>query len=192
MAEERQLKLPPPQTVPGVVLYHENPALDNRCRDVRRLYEAGHDMDVICDAVERSRRSVMLYFRQIRKAQMAYIEAFPEEFDSGMQGLRRAIQERRQLSDMLRRELASIGDTNASNKVGVYKLIMRNKRETEELTGLLISRIEHGGAIEVKDSIRSALDAAPPELREKFLDALTAIVSTAESSVTESHPDRGE
>jgi len=175
------LKDPPQQTVPGVVLYHEKPEMDERIRQVATLIEGGYDLNTICQMVERGPTQVKTYFRQIRTARLMYIQAFPEEFDSGLAGLHMAIQERRDLDRLLRREYYhSTQDSNPSNRVGMLKLIMRNMRELEELTGLSVQRIEHRGEIGVKDDMRTLLDLAPPDLREGYLDALAALVHAAE------------
>lgn len=177
------LKAPPEQTVPGVVLYHEDPQLDERIRQVATLAEGGYDLNTICETVDRRPTQVKTYFKQIRIARQMYIAAFPEEFDSGLTGLHMAIQERRDLDRLLRREYYNATqDTNPSNRVGMLKLIMRNMRELEELTGLHVQLIKHSGEIGVKDEMRTLLDLAPPELREGYLDALAALVHAAEQS----------
>lgn len=177
------LKEPPEQTVPGIVLYHEDPAMDERIRQVATLAEGGYDLDTICQTVGRRATQVKTYFRQIRIARTMYIAAFPEEFDSGLDGLRMAIQERRDLDRLLRREYYhATQDANPSNRVGMLKLIMRNQRETEELIGLHIQRIQHSGDIGVKDEMHALLDLATPELREGYLDALAALVHAAEQA----------
>jgi len=177
------LKKPPDQTVPGVILYHEDPGMDERIRQVATLAEGGYDLSTICQTVKRRPTQVKTYFRQIRLARQMYIVAFPEEFDSGLEGLQSAIQERRDLDRMLRREYYNATqDKNPSNRVGMLKLIMRNTRETEELIGLHVQRIEHSGSVGVKDEMRTLLDLAPPELREGYLDALAALVHAAEQS----------
>ena len=181
------LKDPPEQTVPGVVLYHEDPQMDERIRQVATLAEGGYDLNTICETVKRGPTQVKTYFRQIRTARLMYIAAFPEEFDSGLAGLHMAIQDRRDFARLLRREYYhSTEGNNPSNRVGMLKLIMRNMREVEELTGLTVQRIEHSGEIGVKDDMRTLLDLAPPELREEYLDALAALVHAAECGEAQS------
>lgn len=181
MAAHNYLKDPPEQTVPGVVLYHPDADMDARIRQVAILVEGGYDLDTICQTVERSPTQVKTYFRQIRIARLMYIQAFPEEFDSGLDGLHIAIQDRRDLDRLLRREYYhATQDSNPSNKVGMLKLIMENQRQIEELTGLTVQRIEHSGTVGVKDEMRTLLDQAPPTLRERYLDALSALVHAAE------------
>lgn len=175
------LNPPPEQTVHGVILYHTDPQIDNRIRQVRTLREAGYDVDVIAQTIERSQWSTYAYLRQIRLARLAYIKAFPEDFDSGVEALRGTLLERKDLDAMLRRELTKLqDDRNPSNRVGVYKLIMRNMRETEELAGLLIQRFEHGGEVTVKEELKHLLDQAPTPVREAYLDALSAVIAAAE------------
>lgn len=177
------LNPPPPQTVHGVIIYHPDPVIDNRIRQVWALREAGYDVDVISEIVERSVWHTYAYLRQIRIARLAYIEAFPEDFDSGLEGLHCALLNRRDFDSMLRRELTKmVDDKNPSNRVGVYKLIMRNMREGEELGGLLIQRIEHGGEVAVKQQVRELLDRAPAPVREAYLDALSAVIAAAEET----------
>jgi len=177
----KYLKDPPEQTVPGVVLYHPDADMDARIRQVAILAEGGYDLDTICQTVERSSTQVKTYFKQIRIAKMMYIHAFPEEFDSGLDGLRLAIQERRDMDRLLRREYYHAGqDSNPSNKVGILKLILDNQRQIEELTGLSIQRIQHSGTVGVKDDMRTLLDQAPASLRERYLDALSALVHATE------------
>lgn len=181
---------PPPQSVPGVVLYHEDPAIDERIRQVRRLHEGGVDVDTIAKAVGRSKGHTYAYLRQIRMARLAYIEAFPEEFACDTQALHSAILERHDLDALLRQEITKLqGDPNPSNRVGVFKLVMRNLRETEELAGLLIQRIEHGGEIQVKDQIKTLLDSASEQVREDYLDALSAVIASAQHAATAQQPD---
>lgn len=175
------LKDPPEQTVPGVVLYHPDADMDARIRQVATLVEGGYDLDTIAQTVKRSTTQVKTYFRQIRIARMMYIHAFPEEFDSGLDGLRMAIQDRRDMDRLLRREFYHADqDKNPSNKVGMLKLILENQRQIEELTGLSVQRIEHSGTVGVKDDMRILLDQAPAMLRERYLDALSALVHAAE------------
>ncbi len=171
------LKAPPPQEVHGVILYHSDPAIDDRIREVRSLREEyGFDVSYIAQAVRVSRAQAFAYLKQIRLARKAYMAAFPEDFISGMEAMVTAIEQRREMDTMLRRELGkSSGDNNPSNRVGLYKLIMRNMRELEELCGLLVNRIEHGGEIAIND-MKTALDQAPAPLREAYLDALAAVV----------------
>jgi len=181
------LREPPEQTVPGVILYHPDTEMDARIRQVAILAEGGYDLDTICKTVGRSTSQVKTYFRQIRIAKMAYIHAYPEEFDSGLEGLRLAIQDRRALDSLLRREFYHAAhDTNPSNKVGVLKLIMENMRQIEELTGLTVQRIQHSGTVSVRDEMHNLLDQAPLELREGYLDALSALVHAAEAGATNS------
>lgn len=184
MAETRQLKPPPPQSVPGVVLYHPDTKLDHRIRQVASLVEAGYDLDTICQSVERRPTQVKAYMRQIRRARLAYMEAYPEEFASGVEGLRAAILERRDFDALLRRELYSQTTKNPSNRVGLLKIIMRNMRELEELVGLLVQRFEHSGSVGIKDELQNMLDSAPEPEREAYLDALTALIGTTEAQPT--------
>ena len=180
------LNPPPPQTVPGVIIYHSDPDVDGRIREVRILREAGTDVDTIAQAVGRSKGHVLHYLRQIRLARVAYIAAFPEDFDSGVESLQQALLERKDFDDMLRRELVKLqSDPNPSNRVGVYKLIMRNMRESEELAGLLIQRIEHGGEVAVKEEIKGLLDQVPAPVREAYLDAISAVIAAAEQTATQ-------
>jgi len=174
------LKDPPEQTVPGVVLYHPDPKMDARIREVATLVEGGYDLDTICETVKRSRTQVKTYFKQIRLARMMYIHAFPEEFDSGLDSLRLAIQNRRDLDRLLRREYYHTTEGNPSNRVGILKLIITNLGGIEDLIGLTIQRVQHSGTVEIKDEMRTLLDQVPAELRERYLDALSALVHAAE------------
>lgn len=180
------LKPPPPQTVPGVILYHSRPRLDEIIRTVCIYRESGFDVDTISKAIEKSQSSVFNYLRQIRLARSEYIATYPEEFGTGLENLPVAIAERKALDDMLRRELNRLkDDSNPSNRVGMLKLVMRNMRETEELRGLLVERIEHAGEITVKDNIKGLLDEVPSPVREGYLDALSAVIAAAERRATD-------
>lgn len=191
MAERRELKPPPPQTVRGVLIYHEDPQIDNRIRNVRMLREEyGYDISEICQAVEKGRAQVFVYLRQVETARLMYIEAFPDEFAGGTEAFVDAISQRREFDDLLRKELGSLesaDNANPSNKVGILKLIMRNMRELEEMQGLLISRIEHGGEIAVKDSIKTLLDRAPEKVRDDYLNALEAVLHAVGQSPLPEH-----
>lgn len=183
---------PPPQTVPGVILYHPDPQLDARIREVATLREGGYDLDTICQVVKRGPTQIKAYFRQIHKARLAYMETFPEEFATGMEGLRTAILERHDFDALLRREYhRQEPGTNPSNRVGMLKIIMRNMRELEELSGLLVQRFEHSGQVGVKNEMQGLLDDAPEHVREEYLDALTALVDTAEKSRPAQPTDSG-
>lgn len=192
MAAHNYLKEPPEQTVPGVVLYHPDPRMDARIRQVAILLEGGYDLDTICQTVKRGRTQVKTYFRQIRIARLMYIHAFPEEFDSGLDSLRLAIQDRRDFDRFLRREFFHADrSNNASNKVGILKLIMANMQGLEELTGLTVQRIQHSGTVGVKDEMRTLLDQAPASLRERYLDALSALVHAAEQRPAPAESESG-
>jgi hypothetical protein len=182
-----RLKAPPPQTVPGVVLYHEDQTLDDRIRQVAMLIEGGYELDTICQTIERRPTQVKAYMRQIRLARQAYIQAYPEEFQSGLEGLHAAIMGRHDFDGLLRREYHSADHkSNPSNRVGLLKLIMRNMRELEELSGLLVQRFEHSGSVGVKNEMQALLDQAPEEVREEYLDALTTLVAAAEAQSIQS------
>lgn len=190
MAEDsgkRNLKPPPAQTIRGVIIYHEDPRIDDRIRQVAQLREEyGFDIASIAQAIEIGRSQCCAYLRQIQEARALYMAAFPDEFEAGPAALQRRIEERHRLDRMLRNELGALDQDHASNRVGVFKLLMRNLREFEELLGLHISRIEHGGEIAVKDSIKAVLDQVPEPIREGYLDALAAVIAAAESA-PESH-----
>lgn len=191
MAEDgkrRNLKEPPPQTIRGVIIYHEDPAIDDRIRQVAQLREEyGFDIASIAAAIEIGRSQCCAYLRQIQEARALYMAAFPDEFEAGPATLQRRIQERYRLDTTLRNQLAALDkDVNPSNRIGILKLVMRNMREFEELLGLHISRIEHAGEIAVKDSIKAVLDQVPEPIREEYLDALNAVLAAAESA-PESH-----
>lgn len=183
------LKPPPPQTLHGVILYHPDPDMDDRIRQVRTLRERGYDVDTICQVADRGRASVFTYLRQIKLARDAYIQAFPEDFDGEVAALQQAILRRSELDALLRRELTKLqDDANPSNRVGMFKLVMRNMRESEELSGLLVQRIEHGGEVAVKDQIKGLLDGSPAPVREAYLDALSAVIAAAEHIATPDQP----
>lgn len=185
-----KLKPPPPQTVPGVVLYHPKKGLDEVIRLVCQYRESGYDVDTIAKAVSKSQSSIFNYLRQIRLARADYIATYPEEFGTGLEHLPAAVAERKMLDELLRRELSKLDtDTNPSNKVGMLKLVMRNMRETEELRGFLVERIEHAGAITVKDDLKQLLDESPKPLREAYLDVLVAIVAAAEDRAADQPPN---
>ena len=44
------LKLPPAQTIRGVIIYHEDAALDDRTRQIKLLRDRGFDIDTIAKA----------------------------------------------------------------------------------------------------------------------------------------------
>lgn len=183
---------PPPQTVPGVVLYHPDPQMDARIREVASLREGGYELDTICKVIKRGSTQIKAYFRQIHKARLAYMAAFPEEFSTGMEGLRTAILGRCDFDALLRREYHSKDQGgNPSNRVGLLKIIMRNMRELEELRGLLVHRFEHSGSVGVKNEMQALLDEAPDAVREDYLDALTALVDAAEKSRPAQSTDSG-
>lgn len=161
--------------------------MDARIRQVVTLRQGGYDLDTICAGVDRGPTQVKAYFRQIRMARRAYIEAFPEEFASDMEGLHSAILGRRDFDRLLRREFHSKDqESNPSNRVGILKLVMRNMREIEELTGLLVQRIQHSGSVSMKSEMQALLDQAPEYVREEYLDALTTLVNAAESGAAQS------
>jgi hypothetical protein len=175
------LKAPPPQDTQGVIIYHENPELDNRIREVKRLRNRGHDLSTIQEEIGVSRRSLFYYLQQIALATQAYIAAFPGEFGSDVEALKMAIFERRQLNRTLRRELAGLGkDPKPSNKVAIFKLILKNLRELEDLAGLRVKKIEHQGEIAVKETLVAVLDKVPAEVRVEYLAALEAVLAAAE------------
>ena len=184
------LKPPPPQNVPGIILYHKNPLVDSRIRQVATLLlEGGYDLDTICSVVGRRPTQVKAYLRQIKMARQAYMEMHPEEFSADLQGLKAAILRRRDFDAFLRREYNQQAQ-NPSNRVGLLKLIMRNMRELEELTGVLILRVEHSGSVSVKSEMQSLLDRAPEPEREAYLDALANLIAVTESQAAGA-PDSG-
>jgi len=175
------LKPPPPQDTQGVIIYHESLKIDSRIREVKRLREMGYDLNAIQQEVGVGRRSVFYYLQQIALARQAYIAAFPGEFGSDVDALKMAIFERKSLDRMLRRELAGLGkDPQPSNTVAIFKLILRNLRELEDLTGLRVKRIEHQGEIAVKEALVAVLDKVPADVREEYLAALEAVLAAAE------------
>jgi hypothetical protein len=191
MAEKRSLRKPPPQTIRGVIIYHDDPVLDQRIRRVRMLREEyGYDIAEICQGVEVGRAQVFAYLRQIQEARLMYIAAFPDEFTAGADALVEAISQRRALDEVLRKQLGALeaaDNTSPSNKIGILKLVMRNMRELEELRGLLVSRVEHGGEIAVKDSVKAILDQVPEQVRDDYLDALQAVLHAAGQSPLPEH-----
>jgi len=175
------LKPPPAQHIKGVIIYHENPELDNRIRKLKRLRDHGHDLDAIQAEIGVSRRSLFYYLQQITLATQAYIAAFPGEFGSDIEALKMAIFERRQLNQTLRRELAGLGkNPRPSNKVAIFKLILKNLRELEDLAGLRVKRIEHAGEIAVKDTLAAVLDKVPADVRQEYIAVLEAVLVAAE------------
>jgi hypothetical protein len=178
MTKEYGLKPPPPQDVAGVILYHERTQIDDRIREVKRLHDCGHDVSAIQQEIGVSRRQTFNYLRQIDLATKAYVIAFPHEFSRDVEALKKAIFRRRDLDRMLRRELAT--DPNLSKDIAIYKLVLQNLRELEELLGLRVKRIEHQGELTVKDSIQALLDKAPAVVRDQYLDALDSLLATAE------------
>jgi len=175
------LKPPPPQNVQGVIIYHETPEIDGRIREVKRLRDCGYDLSTIQREIDVGRRSLFYYLQQIALARQAYIAAFPGEFGSDVEALKMAIFERKSLDRMLRRELAGLGkDPHPSNKVAIFKLILQNLRELEDLAGLRVRRIEHQGEIAVKETLVAVLDKVPAEVREEYLAALEAVLAAAE------------
>lgn len=179
------LKPPPPQSTQGVIIYHENPEIDSRIREVKRLRDHGHDLDAIQEEISMSRRALFYYFAQIALATQAYMVAFPHEFGSDVEALKLAIFERRQLDRTLRRELAGLGkDPKPSNKVAIFKLILQNLRELEDLAGLRVKRIEHAGEIAVKDSLAAVLEEVPADVRQEYIAALEAVLAAAEEEVS--------
>jgi hypothetical protein len=184
MAEQPKRKIqsltePPPQTIRGVILYHRNGTVDSKIRRVRELREDwGFPVEVIAQTLEISRAQLYYYLRQIEKARLAYMRAWPDEFTAGVEGLQSAIYKRETLEASLRKELASLrDDVNPSNRVGLYKLLMRNMRELEELRGLLVEHVEHGGEIEVKDHVLGLLESVPEDVRNRYLDAIEQVVA---------------
>jgi AcrR family transcriptional regulator len=175
------LKSPPAQNTRGVIIYHENPELDDRIREVKRLRGRGYDLDAIQAEIGVSRRSLFYYFAQVALATQAYMTAFPSEFGSDVEALKLAILERRQLDRTLRRELAGLGkDPKPFNKVAIYKLVLQNLRELEDLAGLRVRRIEHAGEIAVKDSLAAVLEKVPADIRQEYIAALEAVIAAAE------------
>jgi len=175
------LKPPPPQDAQGVIIYHENPKLDDRIREVKRLRDHGHDLSTIQEEIGVSRRSLFYYLQQIALGRQAYIAAFPEEFGGDVEAFKLAIFERKSLDRMLRRELAGLGkNPKPSNRVAIFKLILQNLRELEDLAGLRVRRIEHAGEIAVKETLVAVLDKVPAEIREEYLTALEAVIAAAE------------
>jgi hypothetical protein len=196
MAEQRRDKIqslaePPPQTIRGVILYHRNGTVDAKIRRVRELREDwGFPVETIQQAVSISRGQLYHYLRQIEKARLAYMRAFPDEFSAGVEGLHSAIYKRETLETSLRKELAALKeDVNPSNRVGLYKLLMRNMRELEELRGLLIEHVEHGGEIEVKDHVLGLLESVPEDVRNRYLDAVEQVVATGRPAGRPIRPD---
>lgn len=185
MAGKRNLRPPPPQTVRGVIIYHEDSQIDDRIRQVRMLREEYcYDIGEICQGVEIGRSQVFAYLKQINEARLMYIKAFPDEFSAGLDALIEALRRRQVLDEMLRKEFGNLEvaqNANPSNKIGILKLIMRNMRELEELRGLLFTRVEHGGEVAVKDSIKAILDQVPEQVRNGYLDALQAVLHAAGS-----------
>lgn len=181
----RSLKPPPPQTSRGVIIYHEDPGIDTRIREVAQLREEyGYDISTIARSIEIGRSQCCAYLRQIQLARQLYMAAFPEDFEAGLIALQRRIEERYRLDTMLRNELGEmrVQPANRSNRVGVFKLLMRNMRELEELLGLLVSKVEHAGEIGVRDSMAMVLDQVPSHIREEYLDALNAVLAAAETA----------
>lgn len=177
----RNLRDPPAQTIQGIILYHDDPVLDARIRQVRMLREDyGYDVGEIAAAIEVGQGQVYAYLQQIQEARTLYIAAFPEEFEGGTEGLKQAIAERRAFDELLRRELSALQNAkNPSDRVGMLKVIMRNMRELEELRGLLIQKVEHAGEVAVKDSLAAALETVPDHVREEYIHALESVIAAA-------------
>lgn len=175
----RNLRAPPEQTIRGVILYHDDPVLDARIRQVRMLRDDyGYDVAEIAAALEVGQAQVYAYLQQIQLANQDYIAAFPDEFEGGAEGLKQAIAERRAFDELLRRELSALRDArNPSDRVGMLKVIMRNMRELEELRGLLIQKVEHAGEVAVKDSLAAALETVPDHVREEYIHALESVIA---------------
>jgi len=161
----------PPDQVSGVLVFHRDPDLDAKIRQVFRLiYEDGHTVDTVAKAIGKSKYQVYTYLRQIRETIHLYMQTFPDEFERSDAAISLAVQRRQALDRMMRAELRAMGEPGQAmrSKVGLYRVLVENLKGVEELTGLHLQRVIHSD--EEGNPLPPAIYASPRTLAEIMRD----------------------
>jgi hypothetical protein len=141
---------PPPDQIAGVLIFHPNPEIDQKIRQVYTLvYEQGYiDLELVGEAVGIRLRQVYNYLEQIHQTILLYAQTYPEQFERTPEAIARAIHRRQDLDRLLHEELRAQPEPGQGlrNKVGLFRVILDNVDGLERLSGLHVQHVAHSDA----------------------------------------------